>query len=304
MMPVFRFLIFTLLSLATCFEVDAQDSVRVLTWNVQMLPRLVKPNGKKKRARAIVEELRKRDYDMIVFQELFYAPSRKIVVKGLAECYPYHTSVLNKKALTLKSNGGVMLFSRHPIRDVVEIRFKQRMGMDRFSRKGALLANIDLGGKKIQVIGTHLQAFGDQEILYSQYRQLAKELLKPNEKTGIPQLVCGDFNTLKSIPAELPPDVSKDLIDRLPRYQVMLFTLDAQDGELYSHQQFTMDRPYNDLCVTRKDRRLLLDYILIRPNGIKGLSLRREIKIMRHPWDKQHQDLSDHFGLEAVLSGF
>jgi endonuclease/exonuclease/phosphatase family metal-dependent hydrolase len=178
------------------------------------------------------------------------------------------------------------------------------MGIDRLSRKGALLADIDFPGRQIQVAGTHLQAFGDQQILYSQYRQLADDLLKANAKPGIPQLVCGDFNTLKTVPAELPPDVSKDMIDRLPRYQVMLFTLDAMDGDLYGEQQFSMDRPYNDLCETHKDRRLLLDYILLRPNGIDGLTLRRAIQIMRHPWDKRHQDLSDHFGLEAVLSGF
>lgn len=303
-MPLIRYLIFVWLFLATCQDLEAQDSVRVLTWNVQMLPRFVKANGKKKRARAIVEQLRRRNYDVIVFQEVFYAPSRKILISGLGEYYPYHTRVLNKKTLTLKSNGGVMLFSRHPIRDVSEIRFKDRMGVDRLSRKGALLADIDLSGKRIQVAGTHLQAFGDQAILISQYRELAEELLKPNAKPGTPQLVCGDFNTLKTIPSEVPPDTSKDLLGHLPRYQVMLYTLDAMDGDLFGQQQFTMDRPYNDLCVTRKDRRLLLDYILVRPNGIPGLQVRRTIQIMRQPWDKQHQDLSDHFGLEAVLSGY
>jgi endonuclease/exonuclease/phosphatase family metal-dependent hydrolase len=282
----------------------AQDSLKVLTWNIQMLPRFVNSNGKARRARAIVDQLKQRHYNVIAFQELFYARSRRIIVKGLSEFYPYHTRVLNKKTFSLKSNGGVMLFSQHPILESHQIRYDARMGFDRFSRKGAVLAEIEVRGKRVQVAGTHLQAFGEQTILYNQYHQLAEELLKPHAKAGVPQLVCGDFNTLRSVPAQLPADISPDFIDRLPRYQYMLHTLDALDGELAGEQQFTMDRPFNDLCKKRKEFRLLLDYVLLRPNGTGVLSMRRKVEIMRYQWDHDHRDLSDHFGLEAVLSGF
>lgn len=282
----------------------SQDSLRVLSWNVQMLPRLVKRNGKAKRARAIVEQLKQRQYDVIVFQELFRRRSRKIITKGLAEQYPHRTPVLNSQAISLKTNGGVVILSKYPIREVHQIKYRERKGWDRMSRKGALMAEIDVRGKIIQVAGTHLQAFGEQAILYSQYHQLAEELLKPHAKAGVPQLACGDFNTLKSMPPKLPENITQDFIDRLPRYHYMLNTLDATDGELNGEQQFTMDRPYNDLCLTRKDVRLLLDYILLRPNGMKDISIQRMVKIMRQQWDKEHRDLSDHFGLEAVLTGF
>lgn len=281
-----------------------QDSLKILTWNVQMLPRFVKRNGKAKRARAIVEQIKQRQYDVVVFQELFRARSRKIITKGLAQLYPHHTPVLNAQAISLKTNGGVILFSKYPIREVHQIRYRQREGWDRISRKGALLAELDVKGKMVQVAGTHLQAFGPQEIMYSQYHQLAEELLIPHSKKGVPQLVCGDFNTLKTLPSQLPAGISQDFIDRLPRYHYMLQTLDAVDGELSGEQKFTMDRPYNDLCITRKDVRLLLDYIFLRPNGMKGISIQRKVQIMRQQWDKEHQDLSDHFGLEGVLTGF
>lgn len=299
-----RRLVFLALILLSSSPARAQDSIKLLTWNIQMLPRFVNSNGKIKRARAIVDKLKHGPYDVIAFQELFHARSRRIIVKGLSDAYPHHTRVLNKKTFSLKSNGGVMLFSRHPITASYQIRYKARMGFDRFSRKGAVLAEIDVKGKTIQVAGTHLQAFGDQSILYSQYHQLAEELLKPNTRQGIPQLLCGDFNTLRTVPSELPADISPDFVERLPRYHYMLHTLEAMDGDLSGEQQFTMDRPYNDLCKTRKEFRLLLDYVLLRPNGIADLTIRRKVEIMRHPWDQQHRDLSDHFGLEAVLSGF
>jgi endonuclease/exonuclease/phosphatase family metal-dependent hydrolase len=303
-MLMVRHLVFLSLVLLSFAPAWAQDSIKVLTWNIQMLPRFVNSNGKIKRARAIVDKLKQGSYDVIAFQELFHARSRRIITRGLSGSYPYHTRILNKKTFSLKSNGGVMLFSKHPIKTSYQIRYKARMGFDRFSRKGAVLAEIDVKGKRVQVAGTHLQAFGDQSILYSQYHQLAEELLKPNSRPGIPQLLCGDFNTLKTVPTRLPADISPDFIDRLPRYHYMLSTLEANDGELTGEQQFTMDRPYNDLCRTRKEFRLLLDYILLRPNGIADLSIRRKVEIMRHQWDQYHRDLSDHFGLEAVLSGF
>lgn len=284
-------------------RIVAQDSLRLLTWNIQMLPSLVKRNGKAKRAKAIVEQLQKQSYDVVVFEELFKKRSRRIITKGLSNNFRYHTAVLNKKSIALKTNGGVMIFSKHPIDSVHQIRYKERTGFDRLSRKGALLAELNFNGKSVQVIGTHLQAFGPADIMHSQYQQLHDELLKPHTKAGVPQFICGDFNTIKNIASILPAGVTQDQVDRLPRFQYLLKTLDAFDGNLEGSQQFTMDRPFNDLCKTRKDFRLLLDYVLIRNLSELQLTVSRRVKIMRQAWHKQHQDLSDHFGVEAIISG-
>ena len=281
----------------------AQDSVRILSWNIQMLPAIVNNNGKAKRAKVIVEQLKTHHYDVVVFQELFKKRSRRIITKGLAMEFPYHTQVLNKKSIALKTNGGVMLFSRYPINEVHEIRYTNRTGFDRLSRKGALLAEMNVHGKTIQVVGTHLQAFGSTEIMYSQYNQLHNELLKPHTKPDVPQFICGDFNTIKSIPAVLPAGITQEIVNRLPRYPVMLQTLDVEDYDLLGNQQYTMDRPYNDLCKKRKEYRLLLDYVLVRSTNDISYSVSRRVKIMRHPWHKNHQDLSDHFAVEAIISG-
>ena len=281
----------------------SQDSLRILSWNIQMLPRLVNNNGKAKRAKIIVEQLKTNHYDVVVFQELFKNRSRRIIVNGLATEFPYHTEVLNKKAISLKTNGGVMIFSRYPISEVHEIRYRDRSGFDKLSRKGALLAEMTVHGKTIQVIGTHLQAFGSTKIVYSQYKQLHDELLKAYTKPDVPQFICGDFNTIKTIPAVLPAGITQEIINSLPRYAVMLQTLGVEDYELLGPQQYTMDRPYNDLCKPRKEYRLLLDYVLVRSSNGISYSVSRRVKIMRYPWHKNHLDLSDHFALEAIISG-
>jgi endonuclease/exonuclease/phosphatase family metal-dependent hydrolase len=281
---------------------QGQDSLKILSWNIQMLPRGINHNGKAKRAKIIAEQLKYSPYDVVVFQELFYRRSRRIIAKELQSEFPAQTNVLNKKSIALKTNGGVMIFSRHPIEEIKEIRFKNRSGPDRLSRKGAMLAAIDVNGNKVQIIGTHLQAFGMQETMYSQYQQLYDELLKPNEKKGIPQFICGDFNTIKELPKNLPANLPKNFAQRIARYETMLQKLQASDGDLDGEHQFTMDRPNNDLCEKRKEFRLLLDYFLFRPMTSNLFIAKRKVQIIRYPWRTGNQDLSDHFALEAVVN--
>ena len=294
----------SLLLLLLSGPVFAQDTLRLLTWNVQMLPNVTKGNSRATRARAIVEQLKQRNDDVVVFQEVFHRRARKIIQKGLRHSFHYQTPVLNRRLISLKTNGGVMIVSKHEIVERKEIRYKSRSGFDRLSRKGAMLVLVDFHGKEVQIAGTHLQAFGTQRIMEDQYRQFHDALLKPNQKADVPQFVCGDFNTLKTLPPQLPEGVSQSFADRLARYAVMLKTLDAVDGDLTGDQQFTMDRPYNDLCVTRKEFRLLLDYILVRPNRLEPYVIRRKVQTIRQKWSDLHQDLSDHFAVEAIIKMF
>jgi endonuclease/exonuclease/phosphatase family metal-dependent hydrolase len=278
----------------------SQDSLRCLSWNIKMLPGIAKGNNR--RAKVILEKLKNHRYDILVFQEMFSPRARNIIRKGLNDLYPHQSNLLNKKAFAIKASGGVMILSRYPISFTKQIRFNNREGIDRMARKGALLTELNMNGKVVQIIGTHLQAFGSPEVMYGQYKQLHDELLKPNQKDNVPQVICGDFNTIKKLPPQLPPSVTQAMVDRLARYSVMINTLQATDGELLGEQQFTMDRPFNDLCKSRKEYRLLIDYFLLRPNGVSDVSLSRQVKIIRQPWHKKYSDLSDHYGLEALLT--
>lgn len=276
----------------------AQDTLRLLSWNIQMLPFPASPHGKAKRAKAVADLLAHENYDVVVFQEAFKRRSRRILKRELKRVLPYQTTVLNQKTLSIKTNGGVMIFSKHRIDSVHEIRFIKRTGFDKYARKGAMMAEITIGGRTVQIVGTHLQAFGTDDVLISQYHQIQRELLAPHTRAGVPQFLLGDFNTRKTAP--FPANLSSDGAAPQTRYSAMLQTLEAADGELEGDQQYTMDRPYNDLCIKRKEARLLLDYVLVRPNGTDATVI-REVKILRKQWHPDHRDLSDHFALEAVV---
>ncbi len=261
----------------------SQDTLRLLTWNIQMLPFPAESNHSTRRAKTIIEILKEQPYDVIAFQEAFKGRSRRIIKKGLKSVYPHQTDVLNNKALSLKANGGVIIISRHPLANYQEIRYRWRTGNDKLARKGAMLVDVDFHGKSAQVVATHLQAFGADSVLISQYSQMRDELLIPLAKPGVPQFICGDMNTRPTS----------------ARYPTMLQVLGAANGKLEGEQQFTMDRPNNDLT-ERSNARILLDHILVRPADMQ-LYIRRQVMIFRKQWHEEHQDLSDHFALEARI---
>ena len=132
----------------------------------------------------------------------------------------------------------------------------------------------------VQVAGTHLQNSGPAWIRQSQCVEFYNRLLKPMQKEGVPQILCGDFNVNRKKEEE---------------YNFMLQTLRATDGELCSEIKHTYDRQQNDLHVEAGQQKDLIDYILIRDseNLVAGSS--RQIKVMRENWHRQHADLSDHF---------
>ena len=53
-------------------DCENEEKLKVLTWNIYMLPWMVPGNHKRERAYSIVDEIRKSDFDVIVFQEAFF----------------------------------------------------------------------------------------------------------------------------------------------------------------------------------------------------------------------------------------
>ncbi len=251
-----------------------------------MLPGMVKPGGKKKRAVSIGKILKESDYDVIVFQEAFQRKARKRIFNQLKESFPYQAGPANRKFISYRTNSGLWIFSKHPIASSQSIIFQNRSGIDALSRKGGLLIEIVLNNKThIQIAATHLQNSGPAWVRQSQCVEFYNRLLKPFKKEDVPQIVCGDFNISR----------------KAEEYLFMLQTLQAKDGDLDSEQKFTYDRGQNDLHVESGSQAVLIDYILIRDQGNQIISTAREVRVFRDPWNKSHLDLSDHFALEAEI---
>lgn len=279
------FSIFFLVPEQPVFSQPAEEKeMKILCWNIYMLPRFVFHTGKRKRAREIVKALPAENYDILVFQEAFHGDARRILKRGLKEIYPYQIGPANRKPFWIKTNSGVWILSKIPLEKVKQIEYKDCHGFaDCMARKGALLVEGIFGGQKFQLLGTHIQAGGPDSVKQSQYREIQR-LLDEHRKENVPQILAGDFN------------MGKDK----KGYEPMLKTLDVEEYEPDSELKFTASS-INEFRSGGSDR--LIDFIFYKPNGIEPRKLIRNVRRFVSPqqWGKGKVELSDHFAVEAIL---
>ncbi|MCW5908533.1 MAG: sphingomyelin phosphodiesterase [Chitinophagales bacterium] len=262
---------------------DDDNDLKILSWNIYMLPAPVIRPGKLDRARKITEHLQQADFDIIVFQEAFHKQARRIIGKGLKEKYPFRYGPANKGGFSFKTNSGIWVVSRIPLNVLGTIQFKDCKGIDCYSRKGAMLLEGEANGKKFQILGTHLQSEDADLVREKQMDQIFLELLTKYHEPEVPQIICGDLNTESDIKEH---------------YCAMLDCLDAEDGEFDSVEKFTYDGVNNEIAQSYGAKtKFTLDYILFRANGAKVKTMKRFVSVLKR--GKKH--LSDHYGVACEV---
>lgn len=281
--PVFLFVLSTSLGAQGA---RASEQIKVLSWNIQMLPALIFPKTRKMiRAKAIGEKLKiLNEYDVIVFQEAFKHGAYLEIKKALKDLYPYQYGPANRRYVTLRTNSGVMILSKYPAKKLKEIIFRNSETLDdKMARKGAMMIEVNKNGTIFQVAGTHLNAGGHPAIRKHQVLDL-KRLLDEFKRPGVPQFMAGDFNI----------DKGSDL------YDFTVQNLAMSDGPLSGPWQFTVDFVVNDyyrFFNGGKDQKVI-DYIFSNLNGAGNGNVIRYIPDLRVPgWFKRFpglENLSDH----------
>ena len=268
-------------------SVDSTHQISILTWNIKMLPRgaIFLHHHPVKRARLIPDELMKISPDVIVFQESYDGRAIHILRKKLRPMYPYSEGFQNRKVITYKRAGGVLMFSKYPMKEIESIKYSMLAGIDKPAAKGAMLVEVEHPAKKFQLMGTHMQAGHGPKIKLSEYKDAA-DLLKRHQTEGVPQFACGDFNTSKS--------------DTF-LYPKLIAALKMEDGNISSDLKFTGDHLLNDMHDYNPQKRNLIDYVFFKPNGISPTSITRSVLRFTHQWNKKHKDLSDHFAVEMIM---
>ncbi len=276
--------------LANTTEVELGDGIKlnVLTWNVQMLPRMIVQKRQLERAEWIIEELKKTDVDIVVLQELFDKKATPKVKKGLRSVFPYQIGPHNKK-ITFKQSTGVLVLSKIPIKYKNHIYFNDKKGIDYFANKGCVLIEGIKDGKTFQIAGTHLQAGGrkqDQKARFFQIKQIFSQILKPFRKKNVPIILVGDLNTQRK---------------NKPAFRQMLETLQIKDAPpINENRSFT----YDTLNYWNKDYQSCsqLDYVLIDPQTTKSKIRKQTIfRPKRKDRDGKDIDLADHYGILAEI---
>jgi len=281
-----RYLFFILLILKISpMHATEQKPLRVLSWNIYLLPVLSLFNDNQLRAKAIAEQIYESDYDVVVFQEAFSATNRRHIARRVKERYPYQYGPVNKGIAIHRTNSGLWIVSRIPLKMLGSVRFNDANGFDAVARKGAALLEGHFNNKKFQLLNTHLQADGKEGTRERQLHEISTRLLYEFHEENVPQLICGDFNIEKE-------DTEK--------YLGMLDVLNAKDGELSSSLNYSYDERGNTLLRKPEGRKKLIDYFLLRNDDLVH-RIERKIRAFQRMVGEELHHLSDHYALEAEI---
>jgi len=262
------------------------NSLKILSWNIYMLPYISLFNRNADRAEVIADKLEYSDYQIIVFQEAFSSKCRDILAKRLAKKYPFQYGPVNKSLLPFRTNSGLWVVSKIPLTQLGKIKFSISRGYDIIARKGAVLFQGNYQGSLFQLLTTHLQADNSNQIRAKQCNEIKDHLLNQYFNPNIPQLICGDFNI--------------DMNDRL-NYQLMLHTLGANNGEISGDVKFTYDEKDNTLARNSSGKKCVIDYILVRNEQWIG-HIERKIQTFYAKIGRRSSNLSDHYAMEANIN--
>ena len=260
--------------------------LKILSWNIGMLPVLDLFKEKDDRAEAIANALISCDYDIIVFQEAFTAHSRAVLNHALHDQYPFAYGPVNGTFFSLKFSSGIWILSKVALEKKKEIEFTASAGFDSFARKGAVLFEGQFQNSSFQLIATHLQDDDyPQAIRNQQLEEIFEKLIFPFSDMKTPQIICGDFNIDEK---------------RVENYEGMLTILNSENGAISGKTKITFDDESNDAFKPAHANPRMIDYILTRnSNVIQWIS--RRVAVLKFRWGKGAEYLSDHNGIEAAI---
>ena len=259
--------------------------LKILSWNIYMLPYISLFNHNADRARVIADKLEYSDYQIIVFQEAFSSKCRNILSKRLAKEYPYQYGPANKCYWPFRTSSGLWVVSKMPLKQLAKIKFTEGSGFDIIARKGAVLFQGDFEGTRFQLLATHLQADNSEKIRAKQCREIKEHLLNEFYHPNIPQLICGDFNI--------------EMDDRV-NYQRMLSTLEANNGLISGEVKCTYDEIDNNLARNAQGEKKVIDHILVRNEQLIH-RIERKVHTFYARIGQKSSNLSDHYAMEANI---
>ena len=269
------------------FSNNRTDTIKIVSWNVQMLPRIFKPFTKltrkkqKTRAPKIIQYLNAADFDVVVLQEVFDKPIQKQIKKGLIVNYPFQQDPI-KEGFTWRISSGVMILSKYPLELKKHVIFNTSKKSDKAAQKACTLVEIEIENKKILVGGTHFDS-KSQESRYMQYEMTKNEIINEFVSDTIPFYLAGDFNTERN---------HEDYTKMISAFNLNCFELNNERPYTFDEFNSWNEKGYKawiDFIFYQKAKKIeVLDQYILRP-------------VMNYK--KTKMDLSDHYQivLKAVI---
>ncbi len=185
--------------------------LNVLSYNIKIFPDVL-PNApiSLERAAEVANHI-DTSLDVVVFQEVFwdenipgstYINALNSLETGMNAIGFINTEILNPGPFggaDLKTNGGVIIFSRWPILKEDDFQFPEcdNNSGDCFARKGVKYAHINKLGTPYHIFGTHAEAGSNANeigIKKRQYKQMRDFVEAQNISSSEAVVFAGDFN--------------------------------------------------------------------------------------------------------------
>lgn len=270
------------------FITQAQaGELKILTWNVFMLPKPIKFSLQDERADLMVKEFEKGKYDVIVLQEAFDWKFQARLRRNLSKVYP-HQDYLSRKVFSFTVYGsGVYYLSKYPFKKLGHIHYTKCATADCLASKGSSVIELLLPyNKKIHIASTHMQSGGSEKSVNVRLDQLGqlKGLFARTSQQNIPLIFLGDFNINALKGSEYPRALA-----------LLGMTSTPLEGDLGYTNGFPT------LCYKKpgSDEKEWIDHIFVKgPAAIKG----KQVVPFFGDIKGKKCALSDHWGVEGVLT--
>lgn len=172
--------------------------VKLMTWNIFMIPRPFVFSHQEIRAKSIAKSVLETDREIIFFQEAFSKKSKEIIHQNTKHVYPFQTILPRSGKGIHLLDSGLYVISKIPFKVLDGLYFDECTNSDCFASKGVLLLEFTPTNfkRKFQVATTHLQAWNDSKAQTVRFDQLIqiKSLLEKHKDMMTPQLLIGDLN--------------------------------------------------------------------------------------------------------------
>ncbi len=263
------------------------QEIKVLSWNVFMLPRPIKFSLQAERTPLIISEMLKSNADIIFLQEAFQNKFQKEVLKKTKQQYPHQFYLGRESGSFTVYGSGVYLLSRYPFKILNKVYFDDCTGADCFASKGTFLAEFTIpDGPKIQFAPTHMQAGGKNSAIRLKQLSDINSILSINAQNGVPQILIGDLN-----------------IDALEgdEFKTALDFMHMNSTPLEGEPGYTNGFP--TICYTKPgdDHKELIDHIWLKPLISTAKVYHQKVRPFSGKLDGKECPLSDHYAVEAII---
>jgi endonuclease/exonuclease/phosphatase family metal-dependent hydrolase len=269
---------------------NQHSRLKVLTWNVQMLPRIgaiVSTNLRKmqtERTAWIIDHLESQDYDVIMLQECFDNDFIDAINVKLIRKYPFQVNPYRPK--WYKLSNGLMILSKMPMHQIDRICFSQAAQTDIIVSKGAVRVKIFVDSLPITLVNTHLQADYEESkygrIRAKQLEEIQSSLLAHDSTIHERIMIAGDLN----VEENMNSTEYKDMMQRFKFIDLVY--------SFFKKPSISFDK--NNFWNKEYSASSRLDYFL---TNIKLTPIDIQIVKVKRKFFDNEIDLADHYGISA-----